>query len=52
MYRSYKKFDENECLKGMSLVPFHVAELFDSVDDSYCSVTVYFLQTLLTGMFL
>ena len=34
-YRSYKKFNEKEYVKDLYEAPFHVAEIFDSVDDSY-----------------
>ena len=32
-YRSYKKFDDNEFIKDISNVPFHVGEIFDDIDD-------------------
>ena len=35
IYRSYKHFDESRYLNDLSQAPFHVAEIFDTVDDSY-----------------
>ena len=32
-YRSYKKFDERDFLNDLQCAPFHVAEIFDEVDD-------------------
>ena len=32
-YRSYKKFDDTKFMNEMSCAPFHVAEIFDDVDD-------------------
>ena len=34
-YRSYKHFDKSQYLQDLSYAPFHVAEIFDTVDDSY-----------------
>ena len=34
-YRSYKNFDSQNYKHGLSIVPFHVADIFDSVDDAY-----------------
>ena len=34
-YRSYKKFDETKFTNDMSLIPHHVGEIFDDVDDSF-----------------
>ncbi len=34
-YRSYKHFNDDKYLYDLSTVPFHVCEIFDSVDDSY-----------------
>ena len=34
-YRSYKHFEEGSYLKDLSEIPFHVAEVFDSMDDAY-----------------
>ena len=35
IYRSYKHFDESRYLNDLSQAPFHVAEIFDMLDDSY-----------------
>ena len=35
IYRSYKHFDESRYLNDLSQSPFHVAEICDTVDDSY-----------------
>ena len=34
-YRSYKHFNEEQFVDELSRVPYHVAEIFDDVDDSY-----------------
>ena len=34
-YRSMKHFNENEFLKDMSFIPFHVTNIFDDPNDSY-----------------
>ena len=34
-YRSYKRFDETKFTNDMSLIPHHVGEIFDDVDDSF-----------------
>ena len=34
-YRSYKSFDRSNYLHDLSVAPFHVAEIFDDIDDSY-----------------
>ena len=40
IYRSFKQFNEVKYLKDVSSIPFHVAEIFDCVDDAYwmCNV--------------
>ena len=35
VYRSYKNFQSDEFCKDLSLVPFHVSEVFDDAEDSY-----------------
>ena len=45
LYRSYKKFNESEYLKDLSLAPFHVSEIFDDINDSY-----WFCEQLLRGV--
>jgi len=35
IFRSYKNFDEYDFNKDLSRVPFHVAHIFDDVDDIY-----------------
>ncbi len=42
VYRSYKHFNVDAYKQHLSETPFHVAEVFDSIDDSY-----WFCQTLL-----
>ena len=32
-YRSYKNFDDNEFIRDISNVPFHVGEIFDDVNE-------------------
>ena len=44
-YRSYKNFNELDYLYQLSTAPFHVAEIFESVDDSY-----WFFNKLLTDI--
>ena len=34
-YRSYKKFDEASFSYDMSVIPHHVGEIFDDVEDSF-----------------
>ena len=34
-YRSYKNFDESIFVEQLSMVPYHVGEIFDDIDDSY-----------------
>jgi len=34
-YRSYKHFEKNSYIDDINGAPFHVGEIFDSVDDSY-----------------
>ncbi len=34
-YRSYKNFNETDYQQDLANVPFHVSQVFDSVDDSY-----------------
>lgn len=35
IYRSYKNFDNDKYVQDLGRVPFQVAEIFDSIDDSY-----------------
>lgn len=35
IYRSYKQFKKEEYLRDIESAPFHVGEIFDTVDDSY-----------------
>ena len=35
MYRSFKKFDDDEFRTAVSRIPFHVCQVFDDVDDQY-----------------
>ena len=44
-YRSHKNFNELDYLYQLSTAPFHVAEIFESVDDSY-----WFFNKLLTDI--
>ena len=34
-YRSYKNYNEDDYINDLTTAPFHVGEIFDSVDDSY-----------------
>ena len=34
-YRSYKTFNNESFLYDLSVIPFHITEIFDDVDDSY-----------------
>lgn len=45
MYRSYKNFNEIMYYKDLLSAPFHVGEIFDSIDDSY-----WFCEQLWTGI--
>ncbi len=35
MYRSYKGFNEENFKRDLESIPFHVAEMFATVDDTY-----------------
>ena len=35
MYRSYRKFNNDNFLKDLSIIPYHVCEIFEDIDDSY-----------------
>ena len=43
--RSYKNFCENECLNDIASAPFHVADIFDDVDD-----TAWFYNSLIRNI--
>ena len=34
-FRSFKNLNEDELLKDLSVAPWHVGDIFDSVDDRY-----------------
>ncbi len=45
MYRTYKKFDTEKYNYDLLCAPFHVGEIFDSIDDSY-----WYYETLVKGI--
>ena len=44
-YRSLKNFDESNYSQDLDFAPFHVSEIFDSVNDSY-----WFCSKLITNV--
>ena len=46
MYRSYKKFDATNFANDMSMVPFHVSQIFEDVSDQYWCVTQLYSEVL------
>ena len=42
VYRSYKRFSKDSYLQDLKVIPFHVADIFGAVDNSY-----WLCQTLL-----
>ena len=44
-YRSYKNFDDDKFKYDLSIAPFHVAEIFDDIDD-----TAWFTSQLLSNI--
>ena len=45
-YRSYKNFDQNKFKKDVSLIPFHVSEVFDDVNDRFWLITKMYTDVL------
>ena len=34
-YRCYEKFNDDKYLQDLSFVPFHIADIFDDINDEY-----------------
>ena len=50
-YRSYKHFCENDCLNNIASAPFHVAHVFDDIDDiAWLHIWVRWYEMSLTPM--
>ena len=45
VYRSYRNFDELEYKQDMSVIPYHVGEIFDDIDDQ-----CWFTQKLISSV--
>ncbi len=46
IYKSYQQFDAFKFKEDLSLVPFHVSEIFDCIHDSY-----WFVESLIKGCY-
>lgn len=45
-YRSFKNFDEAQYMKDLEYIPFHVAEVFTDLNDSYWFLNKMFVDVL------
>ena len=45
-YRSYKNFDNDKFMYDISIIPFHVGEIFDDINDSYWLTTKLYLDVV------